>query len=275
MLKNILYGLRQVPRCWFSKLTGALVNFGFVQSFADYSLFTDIKGYMSLRVLVYVDDLIISCNAMGMLGKFNAYLSKCFNIKDLGKAKYFLSIEVSRGMTRICLSQRKYALDIVAEVGLLGCKLPSTPLEQNHKVLGDTGSIYENHVEFQRLVGRLVYVTITRPDLSYVVHVLSQVMHDPHVAHWDVTVRIVRYIKGCPGQRILLRADSNLRIRAYCGSDWASCPITRRSLFAYVLLLGRSPISWKTKKQDTVSHSSAETEYRAMAASLRELKWLK
>lgn len=86
-LKKSLYGLRQVPRCWFSKLTSALVKFGFVQSYADYSLLTYIKGDVSLRVLVYVDDLIISCNDMGMRAKFKAYLSQCFNMKDLGKAK--------------------------------------------------------------------------------------------------------------------------------------------------------------------------------------------
>lgn len=95
----------------------------------------------------------------------------------------------------------------------------STPLEQIHKLLGDAGPFYENPVEFRRLVGRLVYLTITRPDLSYAVHVLSQVMHEPYVTHWDAVIRVVQYIKDCPGQGILLKADSNLRIRAYCDSD--------------------------------------------------------
>lgn len=120
-----------------------------------------------------------------------------------------------------------------------------------------------------------MYLSIMCPDLSYSVHVLSQVMHEPREAHWDVVMRVLRYLKGCPGQGIMLKADSDLHIRAYCVSDWNACPRTQRSLSAYMVMLGNSPIAWKTKKQDIVSHSSAEAEYRAMSDALKELKWLK
>ncbi|XP_018448685.1 uncharacterized mitochondrial protein AtMg00810-like [Raphanus sativus] len=148
-------------------------------------------------------------------------------------------------------------------------------MEQNHKLLADKGPYYNNPVRFRRVVGRLVYLSIIRPELSYAIHVMSQVMHKPREAHWDAVVRVLKYLKGCPGQGIMLKAESDLRIHTFCDSDWASCPLMRRSLFAFVVLLGDSPISWKTKKHDTVSHSSAEAEYRSMAATLRELKWLK
>ena len=142
-------------------------------------------------------------------------------------------------------------------------------------MLADKGPFYRNPVRFRIIVGRLVYLAISRPELSYAIHVLSQVMHKPREAHWDAVVRVLKYLKGCPEQGIMLKAVSDLRIRAFCDSDWASCPLSRRSLSAFVVLLGDSPISWKTKKKDTVSHSSAEAEYRAMAATLQELKWLK
>ena len=202
-----------------------------------------------------------------MLTRFKAYLNEWFKIKDLGKAKYFLGIEIARGPMGMFLSQRKYALDIVAEAGLLGCKPVATPMEQNHKLLADKGPFYRDPVRFRRVVGWLVYLAITRPELSYTIHILSQVMHKPREAHWDAVVHVLKYLKGCPGQGIMLRA--------FCDSDWASCPLSRRSLSAFVVLLGDSPISWKTKKQDTMSHSSTEAEYRALAATLRELKWLK
>lgn len=112
-----------------------------------------------------------------------------------------------------------------------------------------------------------MYLTITRPELCYAVHVLSKVMHEPMEAHWDAVVRVIRYLKGCHGQGIMLKA--------FCDSDRASCPLIIRSLSVYVVMLGRSLVSWKTKKQDTVSHSSAQAEYKAMAVTLRELKWLK
>lgn len=274
-LRKSLYGLKQAPRCWFAKLTTALKRFGFKQSYSDYSLFTFIKGGKSLRVLVYVDDLILVSNDLDMLAKFKIYLSDCFKMKDLGKAKYFLGIEMARGPMGMFLTQRKYALEIVAEAGLLGCKPVSTPMEQNHKLLGDKGPLYKDPEKFRRVVGRLVYLTITRPELSYAVHVLSQVMHKPREIHWDAAMRVLKYLKGCPGQGIMLKTVSDLRVRAFCDADWAACPLTRRSLSAFIVLLGDSPISWKTKKQDTVSHSSAEAEYRSMAVTLRELKWLK
>lgn len=128
---------------------------------------------------------------------------------------------------------------------------------------------------YRRLVGRLIYLTITRPEISYSVHVLSQFAQAPRKEHLEAAIRVVRYLKGNPGQGILLCADNDLRLYAYCDSDWASCPITRRSVTGYFVKLGQSPVSWKTKKQSTVSRSSAEAEYRAMAAATSELIWLK
>nr|VDC58817.1 unnamed protein product [Brassica rapa] len=99
-------------------------------------------------------------------------------------------------------------------------------------------------------------------------------MKAPHVVHWEAALRVVRFLKGCPGQGILLRSDSNLELSVYVNADWSTCPLTRRSLSSYVVLLGGNPISWKTKKQKTVSDSSAEAEYRAMAAATKEMKWI-
>lgn len=163
-LRKSLYGLKQAPRFWFAKLTTALKKFGFVQSYSDYLLFSYVKGNKSVRVLIYVDDLILTGNDPTMMSKFKVYLSKCFKIKDLGRAKYFLGIEIARGAEGMFLSQRKYALDIVAEAGLLGCKPVSTPMEQNHKLLSNAGPYYKNPARFRQFVGKLVYLSITRPE---------------------------------------------------------------------------------------------------------------
>lgn len=242
-LRKSLYGLKQAPRCWFAKLTSALKRFGFKQSYADYSLFTYINNGKSVRVLVYVDDLVIAGNDLEMITKFKVYLSQCFKMKDLGKLKYFLGIEIARGPQGMFLSQRKYALDIISEAGLLGCKPVATPMEQNHKLLSDTGPLCKDPARFRHLVRRLVYLEITRPELCYSIHVLSQVMHKPREAHWDVVVRILRYLKGTPGRGVMLKAMSDLKLRVFCDSDWALCPNTRRSLSAFLVLLGSSPIS--------------------------------
>lgn len=274
-LRKSLYGLRQAPRCWFKKLSDALVKFGFVQSYDDYSLFSYTRKGVEIRVLIYVDDLIICGNHSHMIVKFKEYLSKCFSMKDLGKLKYFLGIEVSRGPEGMFLSQRKYAMDIVTDTGNLGSKPAATPLEQNHGLALVNSPLMSDPKPYRRLMGRLIYLTHTRPELSYSVHVLAQFMKKPKEAHWQAALRVVRFLKGTLGQGIFLSSSSDLSLTVFCDSDWSSCPLTRRSLSAFVVMLGDSPISWKTKKQKTVSHSSAEAEYRCMAVGLREAKWLR
>lgn len=214
-------------------------------------------------------------NDEALLTKFKEYLSSCFHMKDLGRLKYFLGIEVGRGEEGFVLSQRKYALDLISDAGLLGSKPAATPMEQHHKLGLDTSPFLKDAEKYRRLVGRLIYLSITRPDISYSVHILSQFMKAPRELQWEAALRVVRYLKGTVGQGILLSSKSDLRVSIYCDADWSACPITRRSLSAYVALVGDSPVSWKTKKQGVVSHSSTESEYRAMAQATREVKWLR
>ncbi|XP_074288108.1 uncharacterized protein LOC141613272 [Silene latifolia] len=209
-----LYGLRQAPRCWFAKLATALRRYGFTQSYSDYSLFSYTQDTAPLHVLVYVDDLVVAGNDSLAISKFKRYLGDCFHMKDLGVLKYFLGIEVARNSEGIFLSQRKYALDIISETGLLGSKPVSTPIEQNHTLGVDTGEFLEDIESYRRLVGHLVYL-----------------------------------ISCSPGQGILLRSDSELVVTGWCDSDWGSDPSTRRSVSGWLVFLGASLISWKTKKQ--------------------------
>ncbi|XP_021769500.1 uncharacterized protein LOC110733722 [Chenopodium quinoa] len=173
------------------------------------------------------------------------------------------------------MCQRKYALDIITETGLLDAKPTDFPMEQNHRLALANGDLLGDVEKYRRLIGRLIYLAVTRPDLAYSVHILSQFKQSLRVEHWDVALRVVRYLKKSPGQGILLRSDSALQLEGWCDSDWASCPLSRRSLTGGFVFLGLSPVSWKTKKQPTVAMSSAEAEYRSMSACSRELKWLR
>lgn len=108
----------------------------------------------------------------------------------------------------------------------------------------------EDPASYRRLMGHLLYLSVTRPDLAYLVHVLSQFMQaPPRPGHWETALRVVRYLKGTPGQGILLRADSDLSLQGWCDSAWAACPVTRRSLSGWIVFLGHSPISWKTSQE--------------------------
>ncbi|XP_070054988.1 uncharacterized mitochondrial protein AtMg00810-like [Nicotiana tomentosiformis] len=178
-------------------------------------------------------------------------------VKDLGELKYFLGIEVLRSKQGILLNQRKYALELIFDVGLSATKPATTTLEANtrlttvefNKLTDDTvDPLLEYICSYQKMFGKLIYLTITRPDICFTVQVLSQFMQQPKRSHWETILRMVRYIKRSPGLGVFLSQTSATQLTAYCGSDWAACPNTRRSVIGYVIKLGDSLISWKSKK---------------------------
>ncbi|XP_074302814.1 secreted RxLR effector protein 161-like [Silene latifolia] len=148
-------------------------------------------------------------------------------------------------------------------------------MEQHHQLGSSDSPPLGNPEPYRRLVGRLVYLAVTRPDIYYVVHVLSLFMSAPQQDHWHAALRVLHYLKGTPGQGIFLPIASDLQLTGWCDSDWAKCPLSRRSVTGWFVFLGSSPVSWKTKKQPTVSLSSAEAEYRALRALTCEITWLK
>lgn len=273
-LRKSLYGLRQASRNWYHKFTRAIIALGFRQSRADHSLFIYKRGKVYVVVLIYVDDVILAGNDTGKIQEIKTYLDEKFSIKDLGILKYFLGIEVARSTKGFVLSQRKYTLDILKDCGLEGCRPSSFPMEQNARFDHDENGQAVDALQYRRLIGRLLYLTVTRPDIQYATNVLSQFLASPRQSHMDAAFRVVRYLKGTPGQGIFLPACGNLSLVAYCDSDWGGSPMTRRSRTGYFISIGGAPISWRTKKQTVVSRSSAEAGYRAMATTVSEILWL-
>ncbi|XP_039169649.1 uncharacterized mitochondrial protein AtMg00810-like [Eucalyptus grandis] len=223
-------------------------------------------------------------NDKAAIERFKEYLHATFHIKDLGAPKYFLGIEIAQSNLGISLSQRKFILEIISEAGLSGCKPAAIPIEQNTKLTSaaydegiskDDDPVLKDPSGYQRLVGKLIYLTMTRPDISYAVQTLSQFMHSPKQSHFDAALKIVKYLKKCPGLGILLSRKCDMKMTAYCDADYATCPISRRLVTGYCIKFGESLLSWKTKKQPTVSLSSAEAEYRAMAKTTCQIVWMR
>jgi hypothetical protein len=247
-LHKSLYGLKQASRQWFLKLSSALKSAGFKQSWSDYSLFVRNHQGIFTALLVYVDDVILAGNNLEDITKTKCFLSSHFKLKDMGQLKYFLGIEVARSKHEISLCQRKYALEILKDTGFLGAKPSRFPAEQNVTLTQEDEDLLKDASQYRRLVGRLIYLTIIRPDLAYAVHILSQFMDKPRQPHLEAAHKVLRYIKQAPGQGILLPSKGSLELRAYCDADWARCKDTRRSTTGYCFFLGHAPISWKTKK---------------------------
>ncbi|CAL1397374.1 unnamed protein product [Linum trigynum] len=273
-LKKSLYGLKQASRQWFSKLTDKLQQVGYSQSRADHSLFYKVTDSSYTCILIYVDDLLVGGNDLAAIQELKGFLHSEFSIKDLGVLRFFLGMEVARNNNGIHLSQRKYALEIIEEANLLDSRPVTTPMDYKTHLTSICEVPFDDPELYRTLVGKLIYLTTTRPDISFATQQVSQFMGSPSVQHFKAVQRILRYLKCAPASGLFFPSKGQFQLKAFSDSDWAACIDTRRSITGYCVYLGDSLISWKSKKQQTVSRSSCEAEYRALAFSACELQWI-
>jgi hypothetical protein len=273
-LNKSLYGLKQASRQWYFKLSSALLSLGYKTSQADPSLYVKSHGSSFTALLVYVDDIVLAGTSMEEIKSVKLFLDQQFKIKDLGQLRFFLGLEIARSSSGIFLNQRKYTLELLEDTGFLGSKPAVVPFDPHTKLSTTDGVPFDDPSEYRRLIGRLLYLTHTRPDISFSVQHLSQYVSTPLVPHYQAATRILRYLKSCPAKGVFFSSQSSLQLHGFADSDWACCPNTRRSITGYCVLLGNSLISWKSKKQNTVSRSSTEAEYRALASLTCEIQWL-
>ena len=274
-LKKALYGLKQSPTVWFGRFSLATKRRGYKQSNADHTLFLKHRVGMVTVLIIYVDDMIITGNDKEEITKLQEYLAAEFEMKNLGGLKYFLGIEVVRSSEGIFLSQRKYVLDLLAETGMLNCKPVDTPTVQNHGLKEHLNQTPTKKERYQRLVGKLIYLSHTRPDIAYAVSLVSQFMHNPSEDHMGAVIRILQYLKSSPGRGLMFRKHSHLNIEGYTDADWAGSATGKRSTSGYFTFVGGNLVTWRSKKQNVVALSSAEAEFRSMTKGICELLWLK
>ena len=183
-LRRSLYGLKQSPRAWFGRFSSVVQEFGMLRSTADHSVFYHHNSSgQCIYLVVYVDDIVITGSDQDGIQKLKQHLFTHFQTKDLGKLKYFLGIEIAQSSSGVVLSHRKYALDILEETGMLDCKPVDTPMDPNVKLVPGQGESFGDRGRYRRLVGKLNYLTITRPDISFPVSVVSQFLQSPCDSH--------------------------------------------------------------------------------------------
>ncbi|XP_019157773.1 PREDICTED: uncharacterized protein LOC109154436 [Ipomoea nil] len=192
-----------------------------------------------IALLVYVDDILVSIPDLKLITKLNNFLDDAFKIKDLG---------------------------------FLECKAVATPMVLGNSLRHDDGTPLSEAGSYRRLVGRLLYLTTMRSNIAYAVHNLSQFVDAPTDKHLIAAHRVLRYIKGDPGQGLFYPKGGDLNVRVFSDSDWASCFETRNLVTGFCVFLGSALVSWRLKKQATISRSSAEAEYRALDATTCEVQ---
>jgi len=245
-----------------------------VEAKTDTSQFVYRLGSDIVYLLLYVDDIVLTTSSVALLRRIIQALQQEFSMKDLGELHHFLGMEVQHRGDGLFLSQRQYMLDILAQAGMAECKPCSTPVDCNPKLSAD-GVPVQDATDFRSLAGALQYLTFTRPDFAYAVQQVCLYMHDPREPHLVALKRILRYIRGTLHMGLLLRPSSTIELIAYSDADWAGCPDTCKSTSGYAVFLGDNLVSWSSKRQNTVSRSSAEAEYRAVANAVAEVSWLR
>ncbi|WJZ93061.1 hypothetical protein VitviT2T_012024 [Vitis vinifera] len=253
-LRKSLYGLKQSPRAWFERFTKVVKGYGFVQCQSDHTLFVKHfpEGKLAI-IIVYVDDIILTGDHEEKIDLLKKLLTKEFEIKDLGNLKYFLGMEIARSKKGIAVSQRKYVLDLLNETGMLGCKPAETPMDTTVKLEESDGSAPVDKGRYQRLVGKLIYLSHTRPDIGFSVSVVSQFMNNPTEKHMTAVIRILRYLKMTPGKGLFFQRTTKKEIEIFSDADWAGSVTDRRSTSSYCsFVLGELGYM---AKQETVSGS--------------------
>ncbi|XP_078444348.1 alpha/beta-Hydrolases superfamily protein isoform X1 [Wolffia australiana] len=262
-LKKSLYGLKQSPRAWFGRFSTVILAVGFFQSEGDHTLFIKHGKDGKITILiVYVDDIIITGDDHIEIQNLEQHLSSSFDIKALGQMTYFLGIEVAYSRSGIVLSQHKYILDLLRETGKLDCRPAATPVDNNVKLKAeqDDKDALVNKTSFQRLIGKLLYLNHTRPDIAFAVNSLSQFMNDPRESHQNAADRILAYLKGSIGLGLLFNRGNEPSVSLYMDSDYAGSFEDSRSTSGYCSFIGGNLVTWHSKKQKEVSLSSAEAE---------------
>ena len=219
-LRHSLYALKQSPQAWFSRFSSVVQEFGKIRSTADHSVFYHHTSTgQCIYLVVYVDDILITGSDQDGIQKLKQHLFNHFQTKDLGKLKYFLGIKVAQFNSRVVISQRKYTLDILADTGMLDCKPVDNPMDANVKLALGQREPLRDLVRYRRLVGKPNYLTITRPDISFPMSIVSQFLQSPRDSHWDAVVHILHYVKGTPSQEVLYENKGNTQIVGYGDAD--------------------------------------------------------
>ncbi|XP_050897641.1 uncharacterized mitochondrial protein AtMg00810-like [Lathyrus oleraceus] len=261
-LKKSLYGLKQVPRAWYHRFADYVATIGFRHSTSDHSLFIYRQGLNVVYILLYVDDIILVTSTQVLRQSIMSLLASEFAMKDLGPLSYFLGIAVSRHPDGIFLSQITYKSEIIERAGMASCKPSATLVGTKQKLSTSSGTSYEDPSLYRSLVGALQYLTFTRPDISYAIPQVCLHMHAPRTKHMLALKRILRYVRGTLNFGLHLSPSPIKKLISYTDADWGGRSDTRRSTSGYCVFLGDNLISWSSKRQPTLSRSSAEAEYR-------------
>lgn len=273
-LHKALYGLKQAPRAWFSRIEAYFIKEGFESSNSEQTLFIKQEGGKILIVSIYVDDLLFTGNDDELLDGFKQSMKKEFDMTDLGRMRHFLGIEVVQRDDGIFICQRKYADEVIKRFGMQNFNHVGNPMVPGQKIGRDEAGVKVDPTLYKQMVGSLMYLTATRPDLMFVVSLISRFMSNPTQLHFAAIKRIMRYLKGTMEYGIWYKKEERAELVGYTDSDYAGDVEDSKSTSGYVFMMSGGAVAWSSRKQPIVTLSTTEVEYVAAATCACQAIWM-
>ncbi|KAL0314620.1 UNVERIFIED_CONTAM: Retrovirus-related Pol polyprotein from transposon RE2 [Sesamum angustifolium] len=257
-LKKALYGLKQAPRAWYSRIDKYFMDQGFRRSLSEPTLYIKSQG-----------------NNEKMIQDFKENMMKTFEMSDLSLMHFFLRIEINQEKEGIFICQRKYTETLLKKFKMESCKTVTTHLVTGEKYQKEDGSQKVDGSMYRSLIGSLLYLTATRPDIMFTTSLLSRIMQSPSQVHYAAAKRILRYLRGTKDFGIWYKSTNDAKLVGYTDSDWAGSVDDMKSTSGYTFSLGSGIFFMGLQEQATVAQSSAEAEYIAAAATSNQAIWLR
>ncbi|KAJ9561064.1 hypothetical protein OSB04_006224 [Centaurea solstitialis] len=275
ILDKALYGLKQAPRAWYETLTDYLLGVGYKKGTIDPTLFLKRSSKDLIIVQIYVDDIIFASTKPEMCQEFENTMKSQFKMSMMGELTFFLGLQVRQRPDGIFINQAKYVQDLLKRFDFGGSNSAATPMPRNFQLTADTSGKPVDQKPYRAIIGSLLYLTASRPDIVFSTGVCARFQCDPRDSHLSAVKRILRYLKGTPDFGLWYPKDSGFELIAYTDSDHAGCKLNRKSTSGACQFLGDKLVSWSSRKQNCVSLSTAEAEYVAAACCCSQVLWMK
>ncbi|KAK6146430.1 hypothetical protein DH2020_020299 [Rehmannia glutinosa] len=281
-LKKALYGLKQAPRAWYDTLSQFLTDNGFTKGKVDRTLFriqnVFEKGQDCLLAQIYVDDIIFSATNESLYKKFSKLMQGEFEMSMMGELNFFLGLQIKQCQEGIYISQSKYTKELLKKFGIEEGRTVSTPMATNVKIDKDEKGKPVDESKYRGMIGSLLYLTASRPDILHVVCLCARFQSNPKESHMSAVKRIFRYLKGTIQYGLFYPKNENeggFKLIGYSDSDYAGCRVDWKSTSGTCQMLGNRLVSWFSKKQNSISTSTTEAEYIAAGSYCAQVLWMR
>ncbi|KAJ9539168.1 hypothetical protein OSB04_031901 [Centaurea solstitialis] len=274
VLDKALYGLKQAPRAWYEELSKHLLSKGFKKGSVDSTLFLMKEGEHIVVIQIYVDDIIFGSTSRELCKKFENVMTEEFKMSMMGEINFFLGLQVRQFSDGIFINQSKYIFDLLKKYDMSGCHSIGTPMATGNSIGPDHEGKDVDLRNYRSMVGSLMYLTASRPDIMFATCVCARYQAKPKESHLAAVKRIFRYLKGTPYYGIWYPKGLGFELQAYTDADYGGCNMDRKSTSGHLQFLGNKLVSWASKKQQCVSTSTAESEYVAAASCCSQVLWM-